>query len=207
MLSITINSLTMVYKALAKTCYALVQLCEYRKILIRFFRDQAYHCPKLLSLDLPSVQKQGIRALVVDFDGVLSAHDGPTPLREVLPWLADAVALFGDKVFIFSNTPTQARVDYFKQHYPKITFLRPARSKPYPDGMKQVLAQTQLKPDEILMLDDRLLTGILMAIITGTQAKLITQPYIDWRAHFFKETFFYLLRRVEKGLLKMVLLF
>jgi len=175
--------------------------------LIRFFRDEARRVPQLLDLKPEALQAQGIRALVLDFDGVLAPHDAQIPLPEILSWLTQAQAVFENGIFILSNTPTAERAAFFRDHYPQIVFLRPERPKPFPDGIQTVLAKTGFQPSQVLVLDDRLLTGILMAVSTQAQAKLITKPYIDWRAHPFKEACFYSLRRFDKLLLKLALLF
>lgn len=194
-------------KALVRYAYAIQQVAIHRQALLQYQQDASLRCPRLLDLDLKSLYQQGVRVLVLDFDGVLSGHDGPEPLSELRPWLAEACAVFNGHLFVLSNTPSQVRANFFKQHYPQIGFLKPTRAKPYPDGLLSVTTQTQIPPEAVLMIDDRMFTGILSALLAKTRALLITQPYIDWRSHPFKEMFFSSLRHIEVWMLKFFLLF
>ena len=61
-----------------------------------------------------------------------------------------------------------------------------------------VLKENNFLPKEILVIDDRLLTGVLAAIISKTQACLITKPYIDYKYRPVQEIVFCLIRKLER---------
>lgn len=148
----------------------------------------------------PSVlSEQGVKALALDFDGVLAPHAADQPLPEVADWLRRAVAVFGaDRVCILSNRPFGPRVDWFAAHFPGVRFVAGVRKKPYPDGLKKTGELASVPLSSILMVDDRLLTGCLSALLAGARPLYIRNPYCAMPSHPAKELFFMLLRRCER---------
>jgi uncharacterized protein len=55
-----------------------------------------------------------------------------------------------------------------------------------------------IAPEMVLMVDDRLLTGILAAAIAGTSSLYIAKPLADFSSSAAKESVFALLRFVER---------
>jgi len=92
------------------------------------------------------------------------------------------------------------REQYFAQHYPGVRFIIAKRKKPYPDGINNIIALSKLQPKQIVMVDDRLLTGILAAITTGVLPCWITKPYQNFVARPIRELFFHGLRCLERWL-------
>jgi predicted HAD superfamily phosphohydrolase YqeG len=72
------------------------------------------------------------------------------------------------------------------------------RKKPYPDGMLKIIELSQAKPNEIALVDDRLLTGILATTIAGTHCVYITKAYRRFASQPIRECFFSSLRFLEK---------
>lgn len=147
---------------------------------------------------------QGIRVVALDFDGVLAPHGRNEPLPEAGDWLTRCCAVFGeDKVFILSNKPTEVRKRWFNDRHPGIRFISNVRKKPYPDGLDQVVRLSGVQPHEVTLLDDRLLTGVLATCLAGTGVVYINTPYIDLHGNRLKESFFILLRTIERTLLSL----
>jgi len=148
----------------------------------------------------PSVLSgQGVKALALDFDGVLAPHAADQPLPEVADWLRRAVAVFGsERVCILSNRPFGPRVDWFASHFPGVRFVAGVRKKPYPDGLEKTGELASVPLSSILMVDDRLLTGCLSALLAGARPLYIRNPYCSFPSHPGKELFFMLLRRCER---------
>ena len=138
-------------------------------------------------------------ALALDFDGVLAPHGADQPLPEVVAWLDRAVVVFGvDRIFILSNRPFGPRVAWFADRFPGLRFVSGVRKKPYPDGLKKTGELTSVPLSSILMVDDRLLTGCLSALLAGVRPYYVRNPYVDFRSNMHKELFFQLLRRCER---------
>jgi len=154
-----------------------------------------------VDVDLAGLKSEGIQALVFDFDGVLAPHAGDEPLSETQLVLHQALQIFGaGHVYILSNKPSIARLQYFKQQFPRIVFVGGVRKKPYPDGLEKVAALGGCACDQVALLDDRLMTGGLACLHAGSKFVYISRPLVDFDQHPVKESFFALLRFFEKSL-------
>jgi uncharacterized protein len=192
----------------------------------------------ICDIDVAELKEQGIKVLALDYDGVLTAHNGLQLSSDVDAWLRKALAVFGDKVFVLSNQPKPERMAYFKEQYPSITFVV-AKKKPYPDGLQKIVGlvdprfrgdddgerggdesgsgddensckgdvsesqgeggvKISICAEEVVLVDDRLLTGGLACVLAGCQCLLVTKPYQDFKNHFFYEVAFASLRIAER---------
>ena len=182
---------------LRRISYALHMCYAHRHRLLEIYQQTpASHCLSMISEDW--LKQQGIRVIVLDFDGVLSSHGEPEPREELFDWLQRCVQYFSvERVFVLTNKPMPERLRYFEQRHAGLKVITGVRKKPYPDGLEQVLELTKVQRQEMLMVDDRLLTGVLAAGICDMQAAYIRKPYTNFRHHPFKESFFLLLRTLE----------
>nr|WP_245806472.1 HAD family hydrolase [Francisella halioticida] len=145
------------------------------------------------------LNQKKISYLALDFDGVLASHGKPEVIAEVKQWLGDFVTKFGeDNIFILSNKPTQERLEYFKKYFPKIRFISGVAKKPYPEGLNKIIKTINCEPQEVALVDDRLLTGCLACFIAGCYPILITKPYVDRENYTKEERFFSFLRYCEQ---------
>ena len=153
----------------------------------------------ITSLDPARLTAGGITALALDFDGVLAPHGFPAPLPEAQEWLTHCSAVFGaGRIFILSNKPTEARKAWFRDNFPEIRFISGVRKKPYPDGLEKAGELAHVPLSAILMVDDRLLTGCLAALVAGARPFYIRRPYISFSHRPLAEMFFMLLRAGER---------
>ncbi|MDF2529993.1 MAG: family hydrolase [Gammaproteobacteria bacterium] len=184
---------------LQRSWYTLRQAFRYRPELQAIFRSSIWQAPRIVDINLDILQKQGIKVIVLDFDGVLAPHGAKQPLPEVKPWLDNCVASFGvDNIYILSNKPLLVREQYFRQMYPGIHWIDGVRKKPYPDGMQKIIELSKVEPTQIALVDDRLLTGILATVIAGTRCVYISQAYRQFTHNLVHESFFAMLRWLEK---------
>jgi uncharacterized protein len=179
--------------------YTISMAWKYKAVLRKYRQDKALQIKSLLELDPRQLKAQGIEALILDFDGVLASHGESEPNSEVSHWLHACLKIFGDgKIFILTNEPTLSRENHFKDKLSGIKWLTPERKKPFPDGALAVINQSGIQPETLLLVDDRLLTGILMAAIVGIPGLYVTHPWISLSSRPFIETFYILLRRIER---------
>ena len=153
------------------------------------------------AINWQALYQSGIRTVVLDFDGVLAADKQKKLYAGVDAVLATIQAIFGDHVYIFSNQPTPQRQAYFAEYFPRIQFLV-AKQKPYPDGLLSVITREQVKPEEVLLVDDRVLTGGLAATLAGINCILIEKPYICFWDNMIRETVFMSLRAIERAIFR-----
>lgn len=185
-----------------RTFYAITHAWRYRNQLRLFMQTPQLQLANITNLSPVQMQHLGIEVLVLDFDGVLAAHGEPEPREEVYLWLQKFMQESpACRIFILSNKPTAVRVEYFQQHFPNIGFIIAKRKKPYPDGMEQIVEAAKVDAAKVLLVDDRLCTGILATCIAGTRALWITKPYINFKARPFAEAGFMFLRWLERILL------
>ena len=165
-----------------------------RAICRRFDNPQ-----QTVMVDPKDLAARGVTVLVLDFDGVLAPHGSETPLPEVGQWLRSCAATFGGSgIFILSNRPDPVRIDYFRRKFPEFHFVSGVRKKPYPDGLERVMEISGAVPGQIMMFDDRLLTGVLGACLAGVEVMYITAPYVSLKDRPLIELFFMLLRYAER---------
>jgi predicted HAD superfamily phosphohydrolase YqeG len=143
-----------------------------------------------------------IKVLVLDFDGVLSAHGEPVPNSSAQSWLKRQFEESKlEKIFILTNNPQVERERFFEANFSQILFVSGGRKKPYPDGLLSIIERTGVSPQEVVLIDDRLLTGVLAAQKAGVQGLWVTHPFMNFRKCPIKEMGFFLLRWVEKVLI------
>lgn len=162
----------------------------------------------ILSIDPNILKTAGITALALDFDGVLAAHGAASPLPEAIDWLKKCADVFGGKmIFILSNKPTEARRQWFAENFPAISFIAGVRKKPYPDGIIKAGELAGVPLSQLLMVDDRLLTGCLAAILAGATPYYIRQPYVAFNHRTVAELFFQWLRMTERLFVRLITCF
>lgn len=186
---------------LHRIIYTCRQAWKYKKILANFTKDRTLQIASIVDLSPQQLYSQGIRAVVVDFDGVLAPHGKIEPIAMARQWLQDCCKIFGpNMVFILSNKPTESRKEYFIKQYSGINFITAKLKKPFPNSIIEIMQITKLLPEEILLIDDRLLTGILAAIISNIRGCLITSPYVDYQQHFYYECIYAMFRKIEQSI-------
>ena len=181
---------------MSRGIYLLKSLCTHKEALKQLFRTPVSHA---IDITPDWLQTHGIKALVLDFDGVLASLGQKTLHPDVIPWLQALSQQKDLSLWILSNNPSSARQQFFATHFPSVQMIMGARKKPYPDGLLTIIQEHHYLPTEILMVDDRLLTGCLAALNAGTQAVWISKPYrrVFSRKMFF-ELYFSMLRTLDK---------
>ena len=159
---------------------------------------------QLCQLSPIKLKQQGITVVVLDFDGVLAAHGELQPTKEIHSWLQNCIQCFGaEQIFVLSNKPLVSRIAYFNCHYPGIRYITATKKKPYPDGLKAIITLTKQSSHQIMLIDDRLLTGILAACLANVSVTYITYPYIQLFKRPLPEIFFLVLRWLERQLISL----
>jgi predicted HAD superfamily phosphohydrolase YqeG len=143
-------------------------------------------------------------ALALDYDGVLAPHGADRPLPEAEEWLKKAITSFTEeRIFILSNRPVGPRVEWFRVNFPGIRFISGVRKKPYIDGLKKTGELTSVPLPSILMVDDRLLTGCLAALLAGSVPYYVRKPFVEYGKNWHKELLFALIRSAERFLVRL----
>lgn len=154
---------------------------------------------KLSKIDCDKLKKDGIKVLVLDFDGVLAPHGKIKLKGDIRKWIEIALKKFPNKTYLLSNNPKSTRFDWLKKNYPKLHLISGVRKKPYPDGLNQIIKHAKVKSQEVILVDDRLLTGVLASINAKTKIMYISNPETNHLSRYFlQELAFSILRFTEK---------
>ena len=180
---------------------------RYRRELRRLFAGTA-STTTILELEPEVVHSSGITVLALDFDGVLAGHGAPVPLPDAVEWLKRCEAVFGgEQMYILSNKPTEGRRRWFAEQFPAMRFISGVRKKPYPDGLIKTAELSGVPSSAIMMVDDRMLTGCLAALVAGSRPCYIRRPYTSFRYRPVAELFFRVLRSSERLFVRGISLF
>ena len=172
---------------------------------LRQLLDSTPLCRSISELDPKELQRSGIAALVLDFDGVLAHHGARAPVPAAVAWLKQCEAVVGgERMFILSNKPTDGRRDWFAKNFPAIRFIAGLRQKPFPDGVIKAGELAGVPISSLLMVDDRLLTGCLAALVAGARPCYIRCPCVSFTYLPVLELFFRLLRTTERLFVRLV---
>lgn len=186
--------------------YAIRESWRFKLQFKYIMQSPAMQLVNIQDISKSELDARGVSVLVLDYDGVLAAHGEPEPNSEIMIWLRQFSQSFRPgKIYILSNKPTIGRQEFFLQNFPEIRFIIAKRKKPYPDGLLQIAADAGVLPRHLLLVDDRLCTGILATLISGTQGLWITKPYVNIMARPIVETWFIFLRWSEQLIIKFFL--
>lgn len=169
---------------------------------------QEFSIDRLIDLNVDQLKRAKFLALILDYDGVLCSQGEIIPKQEVIDWLRKALLIFGSKrIFILSNNPLRERQEFFSKHFKDEILFIVSKPKPNTQGMSEIYNYCKLSfgssinKTTILMIDDRVTTGVLAAKIFGISACLVLKPYTNFGKQFIIEAWFSLLRRIERLML------
>lgn len=150
-------------------------------------------------IDLIRLKARGIKAIAIDFDGVLAYHGAKIISEASHEWLLRCFKTFGDNgVYIHSNNNQPNRLNCLQADFPSIQILQPAKKKPSTEGLASIMKKDHLSAAAIAMVDDRIATGILAAVLIGAKPIFIRRATISLLRAPLAEIFFMLLRLLER---------
>jgi predicted HAD superfamily phosphohydrolase YqeG len=182
--------------------YTLHMLRRYHVELMTVYNSRIRNL-RVSHLSPAVLKQQGVEVLVLDFDGVLAAQGESKPADDLHDWLKLCVNTFGaTQIFVLSNNALASRIQYFQNHFAGIQYIVGSKKKPYPDGLQEIISLTNQPAKSLMLVDDRLLTGILAACISNVPVTYITKPYVNFSKRPVEELFFTSLRVLERYLVQ-----
>lgn len=120
-------------------------------------------------LTVEGLQKQGIRAVLVDLDNTLIAWNNPDGTPEMRQWL-ERLEAAGIRVVVVSNN-NRKRVKRAVEKF-GIDYIYWAL-KPFTCGIDRALRRYQIDKSEVVMVGDQLMTDIRAAHRAGIRSILV----------------------------------
>jgi uncharacterized protein len=181
----------------SKSLYAIKHLWLNRKDLSQYLSKPGKHISAVTDLNAAQLNQDNIQAIIFDFDGVLASHGEINIPHNIGSWLRNFLQTYSGQTFLLSNNLFSTRNSYLQTNWPELKIITAARKKPYPDGILRIIKITNLHPQQILMIDDRLGTGILAAYMADIKGLLVTPALSNYSKRPIVETFFATLRLLE----------
>ncbi len=150
-----------------------------------------------------TVQSLGGEAVILDHDGVLGPNFSVRPDAEGEALIRRMVeALPTGHVFILTNSrrTREERERAYKRFFPNVIFINAPR-KPDPEGLLVASRSSGVPIEKIAVIDDGMLTGILMAVSEGAIAIYANRRKLEETPKAF------FVRMMTTGSQKMVALF
>jgi uncharacterized protein len=158
-------------------------------VLKLFLPDE--HVKSVFEISPKSLVDRGIKGIITDLDNTLVEWDRPNATPKLISWFKE-MKNEGIKVTIVSNNIEQ-RVKDFSDPL-EIPFIFEAR-KPLIRAFKRAQQNMKLKPEEIVVIGDQLLTDVLGGNRSGLHTILVV-PVAQTDGFFTRIN-----RRVERRLL------
>ena len=116
----------------------------------------------------------GIKAVLTDLDNTLIAWNNPDGTEELLNWILE-MKNEGIPVVVVSNNNSK-RVE---RAIKKFDLPYVARAlKPFPRGLKEALRMLDMKPEEVVMVGDQIMTDIRSANAAGIR-NILVRPIVN----------------------------
>lgn len=179
--------------------YAIYHALKHKKNLYQYLVNPTLKSGSVTQLTPDYFRSREIKYIALDFDGVLACHGKVRPLTEVEAWLSHLTTeIPASHIALLSNKPFTKRLQYFQDRFPNMVLITGVAKKPYPEGLNQLVTHFQCAKNELVLVDDRLLTGMLAVCLAEVQGVYIEKAYGNLKENFIVESFFALLRKSEK---------
>ena len=187
--------------------FTIIRAFKHRFELYSFIKNTNLQINNVYQINLKTLKEKGIKYLILDFDGVLSYHNATKPDKKVQLWLKRAILELGKKkIYILSNNRNKNRLLYFQKNFSDICFIKNKFSKPHPYDIRIILKRDNIKNlKSVLLIDDRLLTGILLSIILKIPSKFVIKPFVNVKKNTIKEIYMILLRYADTLICKILI--
>lgn len=150
-----------------------------------------YVFDKIYDISFDFLEKEGIKALILDLDNTLTTHNNPIPMPKIKEWL-ETMKEKNFPMIIVSNNSYE-RVKPFSDSL-GLPFV-PKGKKPLPKGYNEAIKRLGLDKTEVLAVGDQIFTDVL-----GTKTARIRSAFvfpIEYETGFW----FRVKRTIERPLL------
>ena len=151
-----------------------------------------YMVRRITDLTPEFLKARGIRAVLLDVDNTLAAHNNPSPAEGVAQWL-ERLRQAGMGSVILSNN-YKARVEPFARKL-GLDYIAMAW-KPLTTGLTRACKKYGFSPRQVALVGDQIFTDMVSGNLKGVHTILV-EPFQPEKGGFFR-----LKRRMERPLLR-----
>ena len=155
------------------------------------FNKPNYVFNSISDISIDFLEKEGIKALILDLDNTLTTHNNPIPKPEIKAWLDDMKSQRFDMIIVSNNR--YERVKPFADVL-GLPFV-PDGKKPLSKGYNEACKRLGLDKSQIAAVGDQIFTDVWGCKLTGIRS-IFTYP-IEYETGFW----FRVKRTLEKPLL------
>ncbi|MCC8098426.1 MAG: YqeG family HAD IIIA-type phosphatase [Eubacterium sp.] len=110
-----------------------------------------------------------IKTVIFDIDNTLVPYFVKKPTKEVLDYF-DSLKASGIGIAVLSNSKSKRAEEFCRGL--KIPFVSGAK-KPLNKGLKKLMRELSLKPEEVLIIGDQIFTDVLLGNLNGIYSVLV----------------------------------
>ncbi|MBQ7700366.1 MAG: YqeG family HAD IIIA-type phosphatase [Clostridia bacterium] len=145
-----------------------------------------HYFPSVVRIKPEFFAENNIKCLICDIDNTLATYKEALPQKDVKDWL-DTVEASGVRIALISNN-REKRVYTFNS---VLGYLYVSNAgKPFTGGMKKLMKQTRISPEQTALIGDQIFTDVLCAKRTGVRSILVRsidmtgRPFLRMKKHF-----------------------
>ena len=145
-----------------------------------------HYFPSVVRIKPEFFAENNIKCLICDIDNTLATYKEDLPQKDVKDWL-DTVEASGVRIALISNN-REKRVYTFNS---VLGYLYVSNAgKPFTGGMKKLMKQTRISPEQTALIGDQIFTDVLCAKRTGVRSILVRsidmtgRPFLRMKKHF-----------------------
>lgn len=142
--------------------------------LVHYFKPSAY-VASVSKINLENLKEQGIKLIICDLDNTLVTHFTKFPTKLAIDFVKRAQDANFDFIIISNNT--KKRVEFFAKKLGLKEYIYNAK-KPFPFIIKRYIQSKNLRPQEVVIIGDMIISDILVANFLNSESILV-QPIID----------------------------
>lgn len=150
----------------------------------------------VFDLDPSALQRDGIKALLLDIDDTIAGHKDAIPAASIA-WIVAAADYL--QIALVSNCGARRRQDVAEVLGDSLAAVNSGPDKPGPEAFKEVLQALGIRPDEAVMVGDRLSMDLYGAKLACIQRRILVEPFSAVHGGLAAPFAYRLLRKLENG--------
>lgn len=151
----------------------------------------------IYKLDVKSIDKK-IKVIIFDVDDTLRGHLDVMPKKTIM--FLKSLDKKGFKIALFSNMTLKQKEDLKKLMKGVRVIYGRCNNKPSPKGYFDLFSREKVKPENVMVMGDRIGTDMFGAYLAGIKERVLVEPYSTVFRALKAPRYIRVMRRLEKWL-------